>query len=675
MKKACERMKKTQSDTNRLNKDKLLLGLKIGIPTIIVLALYFQDLILVANAAIQNEFIYYILAVPFLFIYLLYRKRKMLRATIGQRQNEKRLTRYLPTITGILLSATAIFIYWYGSNTSATLQYHIMTLPVFAAGLTLIFFNTQTLRESIFAITLLLFLTPPPTFFSDLSSIMSVTTSKISYSLLKVFQIPATLTTQSNPVLQITNVRGSTISLPIDSAFSGIYILIGFIAFGLVTAYILRDKLWKRLTLFAVGLALVYIINIAMITRVLTIGYQIGGQAAFTVFHQLGGLIVILLGTLLCLIIAERALHTRIFSKPAQICRTCVPPIDENHSFCLSCGRVLKLPTIRFSKSDIAKTIAIAAITILLISIQTPALALTREPPQIPTGNNGDTQLLPQISNYELQFLYHDTNFENTSGQDAALIYLYTPSEETRNPVYVDIQIASTASQLRPWEYSSLGPGGSAGATQLEQKDIQIQDNPSVTAKYFAFNLTKTNQTQTILYWSQTAVFMINNTPQQKELGISIIEFPTNPQNPANEAEMQPIATAIAQYWKFEPVEAWTQIGLLLSQQSLIPAAATITALLAIGVIYASRRRNQRKANASVYSKLSEQTKNIIEAISETEKTAPPTLNAIKKTYKTRTGETTDEEMLMRLKETEKTGIVKSEIANVRDEPKQIWKT
>jgi len=46
------------------------------------LTIYWQDLTMILNEALKSELMNYILAVPFLLTYLLYRKRKMLRAVI-----------------------------------------------------------------------------------------------------------------------------------------------------------------------------------------------------------------------------------------------------------------------------------------------------------------------------------------------------------------------------------------------------------------------------------------------------------------------------------------------------------------------------------------------------------------------------------------------------------------
>ena len=48
-----------------------------------ILTIYAQDLLIVANEALHSELMSYILAMPFLFAFILYRKRKMLRTVIS----------------------------------------------------------------------------------------------------------------------------------------------------------------------------------------------------------------------------------------------------------------------------------------------------------------------------------------------------------------------------------------------------------------------------------------------------------------------------------------------------------------------------------------------------------------------------------------------------------------
>jgi hypothetical protein len=65
-----------------------------------------------------------------------------------------------------------------------------------------------------------------------------------------------------------------------------------------------------------------------------------------------------------------------------------------------------------------------------------------------------------------------------------------------------------------------------------------------------------------------------------------------------------------------------------------------------------------------------------IDTVRETEKTTMPTLDNIRTTYQRRVGQPIDEEQLLqKLSELEKTGIIKSKVANKQDEPIQTWKT
>src|SRR5450759_3330141 len=121
-----------------LNQHRLAIALKFSVITIAVVALYVQDLSVVFKGALTNESIFHILAIPFLFAYLIYRKRKMINAALQPPQTGTRgFQKYFTSLAGISLCAVAILTYWYGSYTFTPLEYHMLTLPVLAAGLTL----------------------------------------------------------------------------------------------------------------------------------------------------------------------------------------------------------------------------------------------------------------------------------------------------------------------------------------------------------------------------------------------------------------------------------------------------------------------------------------------------------------------------------------------------------
>jgi len=667
----------------------LALALKASTLIVAVTALYSQDLRIIFTDALTNESTSYILIIPFLFAYLIYRKRRMLRASVSAEQkNYPENTRHFGALGGILLCATAMILYWYGSYTFTPLEYHILTLPFFAAGLTLVLFNPQTLRQAAFPIALLAFLAPLPSeIIYNAGSTLSIVSSEASNAIVNTLGIHSTISSLSGtPAITITQANGTILPpFTVDIACSGIYSLIGFLIFAAFTAFIVRDKLWKKAAIFLIGVPLIYSLNILRITTILLIGYQWGEQLALNIFHLLSGWILIFLGTLVLLIISEKIFKTQIFTKKQtqHNCPTCNPhPSDQMENFCPTCGRLLKYPQAKPRKTDAAKILAIALVVILLMSIQAPVFALTQGPAQIliqtPTGQQGNNQIFPQTPNYTLQYLQRDTAFEQISGQDLSLIYSYTPQDPAKQTIFVGLQVAQTIWPLHRWEVCLVTwpqyLGHQPYADQLDLRDVQILQNPSIIARYFAFKDKSDNQTEVVLYWYENSIFTTNGTSQQKYVEISLIAFPGTPQDVAStENELLPFATAIVNYW--QPIKMWTAIAIMLSQNGITLAEITITLLAAIIVFYAFETVKQRRANTAAYQKLSSQNKQIIDAIAETEKATKPTLQAIASTYKIKTGlQIEEKDLLQKLSATEKTGIVESVVANIQDEPTRTWK-
>jgi len=122
----------------RLPRNEIAISIKAVTIILATIAIYFQDLTTVANEAIRSELMSHIIAIPFLLTYLIYRKRKMLRATIPfETTNPTQKPTYTHEIVGALLCLTAFLLYWHGSYTFTPLEYHMISLPIFTAGLIL----------------------------------------------------------------------------------------------------------------------------------------------------------------------------------------------------------------------------------------------------------------------------------------------------------------------------------------------------------------------------------------------------------------------------------------------------------------------------------------------------------------------------------------------------------
>jgi exosortase len=672
--------------TITLTKTHITLGLKTATALTATTSLFLQDFTILFNDALQSEAASHLLAIPFLFAYLIYRKRKMLRAVIPiENRNEPKETRHLPITAGILLLATAVLLYWHGSYTFTPLEYHLLALPIFVTGLTLVLFNHQTLRQLAFPIMFLIFLMPPPSEIQyALGATLSVISSEASNAIVNAFGIQSTITSEyGNPTIIVTRPDGSTIPFTVDIACSGIYSLIGFLIFAVFIAYVIRDKPWKKLAIILVGLPLIYLLNIIRITIILALGYHYGETLALQAFHLLGGWILIFLGTLLLLAISEKIFKTQIIQSATENCSQCNPKQQLSQDFCFSCGKILKPATTAIKKVDILKIVAITATAVLLMSIQAPVFALTEASPIVmidtPSGQQASTGILPQIPEYTLFFSYRDTDFEAKAKQDMSLIYIYTPINQSKEPVWVAIEIASTRSSLHRWETClitwPLSKGYQPKVTQIELKDVQLTENPPIISRYFVFQYIETNETQAVLYWYETATFTVNSTSQQKHVKISLITYPENIEDLPNiENQMIPLARAIANYW--QPIKTWSQITMLISKNGAYLTAVMSILLVSIIVLYTFEKRKQIKANLNAYQKLSTPNRQIIDVVRETEETTPPTLNNIVATYQKTVGQPiSNEQLLQRLSDLEKTGIIKSTITNKQDEPIQTWKT
>ncbi len=325
-----------------------------------------------------------------------------------------------------------------------------------------------------------------------------------------------------------------------------------------------------------------------------------------------------------------------------------------------------------------------AALSIaLLISIQAPVFALTQGPAQIlvqtPSGQQGNTEILPQMPGYTTQFLFRDKEFENVSGQDLSLIYEYTPQDQSKKPVWVAVEIAETRTPLHPWEVClvtwPIHLGYQPPVNQLDLRDVTVLENPPIIARYFAFQYKNDNQTQLVLYWFESTIFTIDNASAQKQVKLSLIAYPDKPEDVPNmEEQLLPFATAMVGYW--QPIKTWSAVAMLISHNGISLAGITAAILVALVILYAFELREQRKANANAYTKLSKRNQQLVDIIQKTEKRTTPTLGNLQRAYQEMTMEPLDSTQLeQKLAELEKIGVIRRTITSRQDEPTLTWKT
>jgi hypothetical protein len=75
---------------SKLSQHRLAVTIKLSVIAVAVLAFYMQDLIMVFKGALTDESTFHILAITFLFAYLIYKKRKMINASLQPPQTGTR---------------------------------------------------------------------------------------------------------------------------------------------------------------------------------------------------------------------------------------------------------------------------------------------------------------------------------------------------------------------------------------------------------------------------------------------------------------------------------------------------------------------------------------------------------------------------------------------------------
>jgi len=668
-----------------LPRNKMALGIKVVTIILATIAIYFQDLVMVANETIRSELSSYIIAIPFLLTYLLYRKRKMLRATIPfERTNPTRKPKYTHEIVGALTCLAAFLLYWHGSYTFHSLEYHIISLPVFTAGLTLIIFNTKTLEVLAFPIAFLLFLTPPPieTIYAA-GATLSVISSEAAYQMLKAMGLPVSLENQyGTPVIILQKPEGP-LPFAIDIACTGIYSLIGFTIFTAFVAYIARGPAWKKAPPFLAGFPLIYALNITRVIIIVLIGNQYGTETAMQAFHLLGGWVLIFIGTLILLTLSEKIFKIQFFTiKPkATPCNYCNQNPAIMQHFCPACGKLLNPMNIRLSKRDLAKIFILIITAILIVNLQVPVFALTEGPTEVTIqtlgGEQTTRQILPEIQGYTTKFIYRDKEFEEIARQDASIIYAYIPTNGSKTNIWVTIEVASTRAVLHRWERCLITypqEHGYLKATQLDLREVQLLENPPIIGLYFAFEWIKSNDIQVVLYWYEKAFFNTGSNLEQKHVKISLIAFTKNPENiHIIEEQLLPFGQAIASYW--QPIKTWSQIALLIAQNGNTLITITTIALLGIVGIQVIKNQKEKKSNLKVYNKLGSEERLILQAVHQATQKAKPTGNTIASSYQKLAKKTIQLSLLIeKLSAAEEASLIKREITSQDDEPVLIWK-
>jgi exosortase len=242
---------------------------------LLIAAIYYQVLLkLVTDWAQTPDFSHGFLVPPFA-AYLIWEKRKTLLAT-----------KVAPSWSGIALMMLGIVILLLGIYGSELFLSRI-SLIILLAGLVLCFGGWQFLKESRFALLVLLLAIPiPAILFNQITFPLQILASKLASGLLPLFGVP---------VLR----EGNVIELPlmkleVAEACSGIRSLMSLFTLAVFYGYFLEKSSWRRVALV---LASIPIAIAANAVRILGTGLCVqywDPDKALGFFHEFSGWVIFL---------------------------------------------------------------------------------------------------------------------------------------------------------------------------------------------------------------------------------------------------------------------------------------------------------------------------------------------------------------------------------------------
>ncbi len=656
-----------------------------------VLILYWQDLSILVNEAFQNEATNHIILVPFLACFLIYSKKELSRASIGvEKLKRKGCLISLGEIAGIAVCLSAFLLYWYGSYTFYPLEFHVASLILFLMGITLTLFNVKTLMTLVFPFLFLIFLAPPPSIITyNAGGIVGYLNAQNSCALLKALEVPVTLSSAYGPPTIVLSTSSASIQFTVDQACSGIYSLIAFAMFAAFLVLVVQGSTTRKIALVPIGFLMLPIINITRISLIVFIAYRIGENVAMTIFHTFSGWLVLSSGILILLFIAEKLLHLKIYVTPfvTKTCDACKDASQNDNIFCPNCGKFLGSRQARINKKFWIKLTGLLIITtVIALSIQAPAFVSAQGLTLTSADPAASIDAFPQTSDYQLHFLYRDTNYEKISDTDASLTYAYFPQNASAPVIFVLVGVGSSITNLHNWESCLISWRTSNGlaplVNELDSRTVQIMGNPPIIAQYLVFTYPSNyalgssiaNYTQVTLYWYQTALFKTGLTIQPKYVRISLLILTKNSDDsPKLEQTLLSMSQVITAYW--EPLKKQTLISIGVPTIQVLLTLTIVTALVIQTTQYASERR-RKLANLQLFERYaSPSEKRLYQLIRDLrQKTKETTTSNIEVEFEKNAKTTKPEEFHEIMESLIQQGIIQADVINTRNQPRLVWK-
>ena len=285
--------------------------------------------------------------------------------------------------------------------------------------------------------------------------------------------------------------------------------------------------------------------------------------------------------------------------------------------------------------------------------------------------------MLPDIKDYEpAQFVERDYEFERLAGQDASIMYSYTPINGDEI-VYVALEIAPSRGCLHAWETCLISYREERGwdiyVDALDLREVQLIDNPPIVARYFAYSLKEYNFDRVILYWYTRSVFKTESGHQEKWVKLSVISNMDEPGELTDiESELFNVAYEIATAWN--PLKEWSFFSLYLARSGPFLLFGTEVAIMMLLIYRYYEYRNTKRRARLIYDNLSSTEDRLILDLIKNSNDDIVNVTDIMDKYNVATNKKIGYGLLLKkIEEAVKNGMLSRKIVNLYDEPYLTW--
>jgi exosortase len=174
------------------------------------------------------------------------------------------------------------------------LRLDLLSMPLAAGALVALLFGTRALVAFVFPLFFLFFAWPLPytVLVENLLSRFTALTAWAVSGIVTVAHLAGVVPGSGNSRLLIEH-GGTSFTVSVASACSGVNSAIGFLIVGLACLYVIRGTVARRLTWLLVGLVTVWVFNLLRIVAIVVVGGAFGENAAINVLHPVAGLIAL----------------------------------------------------------------------------------------------------------------------------------------------------------------------------------------------------------------------------------------------------------------------------------------------------------------------------------------------------------------------------------------------